>query len=276
MMKVKHVLTGALALLTSSCCPIQLVLNAFGFGCAGFSVFTPYRAYFLALSIVSLTYQWIHVAKSSPQNTKSMAVFTVIVLLVAFSDRLIIENKKVEKHCIHAEVNNVSSLEEVKKIVTKIHAQMKNIQSLKTLLWKQEKKLIMEIELSEYISSDIFVKKMEVDELQLNAVNGWNGTFELSAPDQRFVHVKFSLVRCAGCYKAAKNILESLKAQDKIKYYQSQWHEPLKEAWITLSTTMTSDALLKESIEQEIIKFGKNYPVHLVSGFKYGLEQQLM
>ncbi|KAG0334883.1 hypothetical protein BG000_007958 [Podila horticola] len=37
-------------LLSSSCCVVQLVLNAFSIGCAGFSVLTPLRPMFLAIS----------------------------------------------------------------------------------------------------------------------------------------------------------------------------------------------------------------------------------
>lgn len=40
------------ALLSSSCCVIQLALNLFSFSCAGFAVFTPYRPYLVALTVV--------------------------------------------------------------------------------------------------------------------------------------------------------------------------------------------------------------------------------
>ncbi|KAG0028652.1 hypothetical protein BGZ81_004550 [Podila clonocystis] len=40
----------AVGLLSSSCCVVQLVLNAFSIGCAGFSVLTPLRPVFLAIS----------------------------------------------------------------------------------------------------------------------------------------------------------------------------------------------------------------------------------
>eukprot|EP01128_Nolandella_sp_AFSM9_P010935 TRINITY_DN7651_c0_g1_i1.p1 TRINITY_DN7651_c0_g1~~TRINITY_DN7651_c0_g1_i1.p1 ORF type:complete len:235 (-),score=70.22 TRINITY_DN7651_c0_g1_i1:192-854(-) len=41
------------ALLGSSCCAIQLVLNYFSIGCAGFAVLDPYRPAFLSLSLGS-------------------------------------------------------------------------------------------------------------------------------------------------------------------------------------------------------------------------------
>lgn len=43
------------ALLSSSCCVIQLALNLFSFSCAGFAVFTPYRPYLVALTLVLTT-----------------------------------------------------------------------------------------------------------------------------------------------------------------------------------------------------------------------------
>ena len=48
-------------LLGSSCCLIQLVLNLFSIGCAGFSVLTPYRSIFLGMSaifIIGLFYKY--------------------------------------------------------------------------------------------------------------------------------------------------------------------------------------------------------------------------
>ncbi|KAG0344127.1 hypothetical protein BG004_004714 [Podila humilis] len=46
----------ALGLLSSSCCVIQLVLNAFSIGCAGFSVLTPLRPVFLGISFGLVLY----------------------------------------------------------------------------------------------------------------------------------------------------------------------------------------------------------------------------
>eukprot|EP01127_Copromyxa_protea_P018027 TRINITY_DN5586_c0_g1_i1.p1 TRINITY_DN5586_c0_g1~~TRINITY_DN5586_c0_g1_i1.p1 ORF type:complete len:182 (-),score=40.41 TRINITY_DN5586_c0_g1_i1:27-572(-) len=42
------------ALLGTSCCAIQLFLNAFSFGCAGFAVLDPYNTFFTTLSTASL------------------------------------------------------------------------------------------------------------------------------------------------------------------------------------------------------------------------------
>ncbi|KAF9301670.1 hypothetical protein BGZ74_006433 [Mortierella antarctica] len=46
----------AVGLLSSSCCVVQLVLNAFSIGCAGFSVLTPLRPVFLAISFGLVLY----------------------------------------------------------------------------------------------------------------------------------------------------------------------------------------------------------------------------
>ncbi|KAF9922328.1 hypothetical protein FBU30_007593 [Linnemannia zychae] len=46
----------AVGLLSSSCCIIQMVLNLMSIGCAGFSVLTPYRPLFLAISSLLVLY----------------------------------------------------------------------------------------------------------------------------------------------------------------------------------------------------------------------------
>jgi hypothetical protein len=43
-------------LLSSSCCVIQLALNAMSVGCAGFSVLTPYRPSLIAVTALGLAY----------------------------------------------------------------------------------------------------------------------------------------------------------------------------------------------------------------------------
>lgn len=44
------------ALLSSSCCVIQLVLNFFSISCAGFAIFTPYRRLLSTVTILMLAY----------------------------------------------------------------------------------------------------------------------------------------------------------------------------------------------------------------------------
>ncbi|KAG2218168.1 hypothetical protein INT45_006220 [Circinella minor] len=46
------------ALLSTSCCIIQLLLNAFSYSCAGFSIFTPHRSYLTATTFILLSVQF--------------------------------------------------------------------------------------------------------------------------------------------------------------------------------------------------------------------------
>ncbi|EIE18468.1 hypothetical protein COCSUDRAFT_34498 [Coccomyxa subellipsoidea C-169] len=54
-------------LLSSSCCLVQLALNLFSVGCAGFSVLTPYRPLFMGLTTASLGYS--HLRHGNPQRS---------------------------------------------------------------------------------------------------------------------------------------------------------------------------------------------------------------
>ncbi|KAI9254294.1 hypothetical protein BY458DRAFT_521069 [Sporodiniella umbellata] len=56
-MRISRLLGPLTALMASSCCVIQLVLNLFSFSCAGFSVLTPYRTWLSCLTIAVLVYQ---------------------------------------------------------------------------------------------------------------------------------------------------------------------------------------------------------------------------
>lgn len=47
------------ALLSSSCCVIQLILNLFSVSCAGFAVFTPYRPILTTFTVLLLSYNLI-------------------------------------------------------------------------------------------------------------------------------------------------------------------------------------------------------------------------
>ncbi|KAI8139569.1 hypothetical protein BJV82DRAFT_626604 [Fennellomyces sp. T-0311] len=51
---MSDVTTIVTALLSTSCCVVQLLLNAFSFSCAGFAIFTPYRGYLTAATMVLL------------------------------------------------------------------------------------------------------------------------------------------------------------------------------------------------------------------------------
>lgn len=71
-----------LGLLSSSCCVVQIVLNAFAFGCAGFnSVLGPVRPTFLAMTIVAQASSW-YVAYSRPYQWKTTLSMTLMSLFL--------------------------------------------------------------------------------------------------------------------------------------------------------------------------------------------------
>lgn len=71
------------ATLASSCCWIQLLLNALKFGCAGFSILTPYRPLFLALTCISAI---LTVRRKSWIRS---AIFLAVVFGIALMDQVI-------------------------------------------------------------------------------------------------------------------------------------------------------------------------------------------
>ncbi|RIA80935.1 hypothetical protein C1645_791551 [Glomus cerebriforme] len=68
------IITG---LLSSSCCIIQLVLNIFSIGCAGFSILTPYRPIFLSFTTILILYT---ITKYGLKSKR-----TLIILLISLS-----------------------------------------------------------------------------------------------------------------------------------------------------------------------------------------------
>ena len=73
------------ATLASGCCWIQLILNALQLGCAGFSVLTPYKPYFLAATVV---FALMNVRKDFSSWVRS-AVVLLVMLAVASLDTII-------------------------------------------------------------------------------------------------------------------------------------------------------------------------------------------
>ncbi|KAI9202499.1 uncharacterized protein BJ171DRAFT_514427 [Polychytrium aggregatum] len=74
------------ALLSSSCCVIQLALNALSFSCAGFSVLTPYRAHFASLAVALHTLRmWSPARPGGPVGFRwrSLAPLVLSALLMA-------------------------------------------------------------------------------------------------------------------------------------------------------------------------------------------------
>ncbi|KAG0371166.1 hypothetical protein BC939DRAFT_161901 [Gamsiella multidivaricata] len=66
-------------LLSSSCCVIQLVLNAMSIGCAGFSVLTPLRPIFGTLSFLLMAYTTYKYRLSS-RTALTMAIALILTL----------------------------------------------------------------------------------------------------------------------------------------------------------------------------------------------------
>ncbi|KAI8080185.1 uncharacterized protein B0P05DRAFT_540339 [Gilbertella persicaria] len=81
-MFLKHLLPTLTALLSSSCCVIQLLLNAFSISCAGFSILTPYRSILTSLTVILLSYQFY----TSPKKSQSYISLIVSILLILSPD----------------------------------------------------------------------------------------------------------------------------------------------------------------------------------------------
>lgn len=72
MLKLAPIVT---AMLSSSCCIIQLVLNFFSISCAGFAIFTPYRTLLSSITIVLLSYNMYH------NKTKTSAIVCILLMI---------------------------------------------------------------------------------------------------------------------------------------------------------------------------------------------------
>ncbi|KAG0047789.1 hypothetical protein BGZ83_007223 [Gryganskiella cystojenkinii] len=66
-----------LGLLSSSCCIIQLVLNVFSIGCAGFSVLTDFRPLFLSISSLLILYT-IYKYRFSSRTALTLAITLIL------------------------------------------------------------------------------------------------------------------------------------------------------------------------------------------------------
>lgn len=85
MMEAAHSMAwwAVLALLSSSCCALQIILNAFSFGCAGFNTWLgPWRPVFLALTIITQSLVW-SVAYYRPFQWRSMAASSAVTCSLA-------------------------------------------------------------------------------------------------------------------------------------------------------------------------------------------------
>ncbi|KAI9031687.1 hypothetical protein CLU79DRAFT_729630 [Phycomyces nitens] len=68
------------ALLSSSCCIIQLALNLFSFSCAGFAVMTPFRPVLTAITLVLLTYSF-YTRGWKQKNTAGITLVSIVLLV---------------------------------------------------------------------------------------------------------------------------------------------------------------------------------------------------
>ncbi|KAG0219170.1 hypothetical protein B0O80DRAFT_502201 [Mortierella sp. GBAus27b] len=77
--KWSYLSAAALGLLSSSCCVIQLVLNAFSIGCAGFSVLTPFRPIFTSISFLLILYT-IYKYRFSSRTALTLAITILLTI----------------------------------------------------------------------------------------------------------------------------------------------------------------------------------------------------
>lgn len=90
MMRVAHGLAwwSVIALLSSSCCAFQLVLNLFSVGCAGFNtVLGPFRPYLMALATWGQVWMWASVEKQQQYSAAKWS--TLVTLLLSFLPELV-------------------------------------------------------------------------------------------------------------------------------------------------------------------------------------------
>ncbi|KAI8335282.1 hypothetical protein EDC96DRAFT_524805 [Choanephora cucurbitarum] len=104
MLNKQDLLPTFTALLSSSCCVIQLLLNAFSVSCAGFSVLTPYRYLLTTLTIILLSYQLY-------KNRLSRIVLLVSIGLMASSDVVAWFNRSSVQMAAVAHINYRISLD---------------------------------------------------------------------------------------------------------------------------------------------------------------------
>merc|ERR1712216_973593 len=80
----KYAWWTVLGLLSSSCCALQLLLNAFSFGCAGFNkILGPFRPVSLAVTTLVQASSW-YIAVNRPYQWIPTAISTLLVIGLAF------------------------------------------------------------------------------------------------------------------------------------------------------------------------------------------------
>ncbi|KAF8975551.1 hypothetical protein BGZ46_009051 [Entomortierella lignicola] len=78
-----------LGLLSSSCCVIQLILNIFSIGCAGFSILTPFRPLFTSLSVLLIAFTFYKYRLS----TRTATTLVIALILTASPELVAVHNQ---------------------------------------------------------------------------------------------------------------------------------------------------------------------------------------
>ncbi|KAI9358830.1 hypothetical protein BD770DRAFT_387038 [Pilaira anomala] len=92
----EQIIPALIALLSSSCCIIQLILNMFSISCAGFAIFTPYRGLLTSLTVLMLSYS---IYKKGIRNGTVMISVLICMLLMMSPE--IVKNRNEQKASIH-------------------------------------------------------------------------------------------------------------------------------------------------------------------------------
>ncbi|KAI9339396.1 hypothetical protein BDR26DRAFT_862354 [Obelidium mucronatum] len=79
----------AAALLASSCCVVQLILNSLSIGCAGFSALDPYQPLFTTATVILLSSSLIHSRFKLVSDPKFW--FTVVTCIVLMASPTLVE-----------------------------------------------------------------------------------------------------------------------------------------------------------------------------------------
>lgn len=103
----RYALWSLLGLLSSSCCALQLLLNAMSMGCAGFNnVLGPIRPFLLALTVSVQLGSW-YVAWSRPWQWIPTVHASVFILLLSFMPEILLAyttwkaNRRISSHEIY-------------------------------------------------------------------------------------------------------------------------------------------------------------------------------
>ncbi|CAG8500582.1 4723_t:CDS:1 [Funneliformis mosseae] len=88
--KSSYIWATITGLLSSSCCIIQLILNFFSIGCAGFSVLTPYRPIFLSFTAILIIYT---ITKYGISSKRTLITLLISISLTASPELISLHNQ---------------------------------------------------------------------------------------------------------------------------------------------------------------------------------------